>query len=113
MRSRQEVKNIVSELYAGLAPLFPHGNMEAILFGSYARGDADGGSDIDVMILVDSPRSEISSKSRSVGDVAADILLNHGVMVSPIVENREYFQNNAGVLPLYRNIVSEGVRLNA
>lgn len=79
MRSRQEVKNIVSALCAGLVPLFPQENMEAILFGSYARGDADGGSDIDVMILVDLPRSEISAKSRSIGNVAADILLNHGV----------------------------------
>ena len=34
MRSRQEVKNIVSELCAGLVPLFPQENMEAILFGS-------------------------------------------------------------------------------
>ena len=30
-----------------------------------------------------------------------------------IVENREYFHNNAAILPLYRNIASEGVRLNA
>ena len=87
--------------------------MEAILFGSYARGEADADSDIDVMVLVDSSRQDISEKTCEISSVAADLLLDRGVMVSPIVENRRYFQDNMGFLPFYKNIAREGVRYSA
>lgn len=113
MRSQQDVNEIVRQLCSGLKPLFPNGSMEAILFGSYARGDADAESDIDVMVLVDSSRQDISQKTWEISSVAADLLLSQGVMVSPIVENRRYFQDNIGFLPFYQNVAREGVRYNA
>lgn len=113
MCDNRQVNNIISQLCSSLKPLFPQGSMEAILFGSYARGEAEPDSDIDVMVLVDSSRQEISSKIWQIGDIAAEILLDSGIMVSPIVENRSYFQQNASFFPLYKNIVSEGVRYNA
>ena len=112
MHSQQEVNRIVRQLCSDLKPLFPQGPMEAILFGSYARGDADTESDIDVMVLVDASRQDISKKAREISSIAADLLLSQGVMVSPIVENRRYFQDNVELLPFYQNIVREGVRYN-
>ena len=50
MRTQQEVNAIINQLCIGLKPLFPQGAMEAILFGSYARGEADADSDIDVIL---------------------------------------------------------------
>ena len=72
--------------------------MESILFGSYARGEADADSDIDVMVLVDSSRQNISEETWEISSVAADLLLDCGVMVSPIVENCRFFQGEAGFL---------------
>lgn len=109
MCTNQQVKNIISQLCSGLKPLFPQSSMDAIVFGSYARGEEESDSDIDVMVLVDSSRQEISGKLWQIGDVAADILLNSGVVVLPIVENRNYFQQNASFFPLYKNIIREGV----
>ncbi|MCR5174573.1 MAG: nucleotidyltransferase domain-containing protein [Oscillospiraceae bacterium] len=110
MRSQKEVRAIIRELCFGLKPLFPQGPMDAILFGSYARGEADDESDIDVMVLVDSSRRDISRKTWEISSVAADLLLKRGVMVSPIVENRHYFQQHTDYLPFYKNVVQEGVR---
>ena len=53
MPTNQEVEKIVEELCGSVTSLFPQTKIEAILFGSYARGDAEPGSDIDVLILVD------------------------------------------------------------
>ena len=111
--NQQDVEQIVQQLCSGLKPLFPQGTMDVIVFGSYARGEADADSDIDVMILVESPRQDISEKTWEIGSVAADILLDNGVLISPIVENKDYFQENASFLPLYKNIVQEGVRYSA
>ena len=83
------------------------------MFGSYASGDADAGSDIDVLLLVDASRQDISARNWQVGDLAAELLLEHGIVVSPIVENRDYFNKNLELSPFYRNIDSEGVRIAA
>ena len=111
MCTKREVTTIITELCGKIALLFPQEKIEAILFGSYARGDADSGSDIDVLLLVDASRQDISNRNWQIGDLAAELLLNYGVVVSPIVENREYFNNHLELFPFYRNINSEGVRL--
>ena len=111
--NEKQVQTIVSELCEGLSAIFPQDRVDAILFGSYARGDNDEGSDIDVLLLVNASREDISRRNWQVGDMAAELLLRYGVLVSPIVENREYFNANAEALPFYRNISREGVRLSA
>lgn len=111
--NEKQVQTIVSELCNGLSAVFPQGRIDAILFGSYARGDNDEGSDIDVLLLVNASREDIARRNWQVGDVAAELLLRYGVLVSPIVENREYFNANVEALPFYRNISREGVRLSA
>lgn len=113
MRTKQEVAAIIAELYNRVGLLFPQDRIEAILFGSYARGDADSGSDIDVMLLVDASRQDISARNWQVGNLAAELLLDYGVVVSPIVENREYFNTNLHLFPFFRNIENEGVRISA
>ena len=104
------MKKVVKELCGSVASLFPQNKIEAILFGSYARGDGEPGSDIDVLILVDASRQDISARNWQVGDLAAEFLLDYGIVVSPIVESRDYFNQNVNVLPFYRNIDREGVR---
>ena len=112
MYTESEVIKIVAELCNGVAPLFPQSKIEATLFGSYARGDAQPGSDIDVLLLVDTSREDISARNWQVGDHAAEFLMKHGIMISPIVENRDYFNANLEVLPFYRNVDREGVRVS-
>ena len=53
MHSQQEVNAIISQLCSGLKPLFPLGSMEAILFGSYARGEETPISDVDILVQFD------------------------------------------------------------
>lgn len=113
MHTKSEVTEIIRELCSRIAYLFPQNTIEAILFGSYARGDADLGSDIDVLLLVDASRQEIQARNWQVGDVAAELMMDYGVMVSPIVENRSYFNLNVELLPFYRNINREGVWMSA
>ena len=113
MCSQREVNAIINELRDGLRPLFPSERFDIILFGSYARDEAEDGSDIDVLFLVDAPRQSIAERHWQIGEVAAALLLEHGVVVSPIVENREYFHDNVNLLPFYGNIQREGVRVSA
>ncbi len=113
MIPQEGIQKIASNLCAAIAQLLPQSRPEAILFGSYARGDADIDSDFDILILVDSSRQIIAERNWQVGSLAADILLDYGIVVSPIVKNRNYFYANVGLLPFYQNVQREGVRISA
>lgn len=44
---------IAHEVVEKIKPIFEDRLKKVILFGSYARGDYDGESDIDIMVMVD------------------------------------------------------------
>ena len=104
---------IIVQLCETLKSIFPDEQFDVILFGSYARNDADDGSDIYVMFLVDSSRQTIMKKQWQIGEAAAKVLMDFGVVVSPIVENRAYYHDNADLLPFFKNVQQEGVWINA
>jgi len=112
MCSQIEVRTIIEQLHDRLKNIFPQEQFDVILFGSYARNDADDGSDIDVMFLADSSRETIQEKQWQIGSIAAEVLMDHGIVVSPIVENREYYHANADLLPFFKNVQREGVWIN-
>ena len=113
MLSQERIETIVRNLCSEVQALFPGDEIEPILFGSYARGDEETDSDIDVLLLVNASRETISEHNWQIGDLAAVYLLDYGVVVSPIVENRAYYYSNSEVLPFYRNIQREGVKISA
>lgn len=113
MCTQSEVYAIINQLRERLCYLFHIEQFDVILFGSYARNEADDGSDIDVLFLVDASRQSIAEKNWQVGEVCADLLLEHGIVVSPIIENRDYFHRQANLLPFFKNIQQEGVRIGA
>jgi len=112
-----ETNKIIKELYERIFPLFSDCKTDAFLFGSYARGTSANGSDIDLVFPADSSREEITEKNWQTGDIAGDLPVEHGIQISPIIENRTWFSSNANVInanviPLYRNILQEGIRVN-
>lgn len=47
-----------------------------ILYGSYARGDYNNNSDIDIMILIDLPETEIKKIENDIDDVVFEMEIN-------------------------------------
>jgi len=72
-----------------------------ILFGSYARGDYDEDSDIDILIIGDVPQREISFLS-------AEILLKYGEVISAIVETPKEFERLKDSF-FHKNVLKEGI----
>lgn len=80
-----------------------------IVYGSYARGDFDGNSDIDIMILTSRSEEEIRPVEYELYDVAFDFLMKYGIDISVIVKNKEHFNYWLGALPFYDNVEREGM----
>lgn len=81
------------------------------LYGSYARGDNDAYSDIDIVAIVKGNRAELQQKLKRVWDISADIGLENDVVVSPTVIPYDEFEEYKEILPYYRNILMEGKRI--
>ena len=62
-------------------------SIEDIVYGSYARGDYNCNSDVDIMILVKMSNSDIKKIENQVYDLAFEIEMNTGVDISPIIKN--------------------------
>lgn len=76
-----EVDALLAELREALEGIYGDRLHKLYLFGSYARGDARPGSDVDVLVVldrVDSYGDEIKRTSRA----RADIALEHDVSIS-------------------------------
>ena len=82
-----------------------------MLYGSYARGDYNKNSDIDIMILTDLTDKEISEYSNQIWEICADIEIDKGIVISPLIRNIDNFEAWVDVKPFYINIKNEGVVL--
>ncbi len=86
---------------------------EIILYGSYARGDFDSESDIDIALIVKTNRTDSVKYRKEIVNLMSDLSLDFDVLVSISCIPRNDFDRYKEVLPYYRNINCEGVRLSA
>lgn len=85
---------------------------KVIIYGSYARGDYNENSDIDVMILTTLTDEEIRKIENAIYDIAFDFQMDYFVDISVIVKNEEQFKYWLGALPFYDNVQKEGIIIN-
>ena len=86
------IRNILYGFSIQLKRLLGNDLSKIILYGSYARGDFQENSDVDVMILVKLSPEQIEHVESAVFDLAFDIELEHGIHISPIIKNTDQFE---------------------
>ncbi|MBD5548255.1 MAG: nucleotidyltransferase domain-containing protein [Lachnospiraceae bacterium] len=87
-------------------------NIVAIyLYGSYARGNYDEESDVDIAAIIRGNRIDLQRKLKQIWDVSADIGLKNDVIVSPTVIPFDEYEEYKHTLPYYMNIQKEGKRI--
>jgi len=104
---------LLKEVKCELLNVFGDKLENMVLYGSYARGDYDDESDIDVMALVDMERDTLNRYRRCVSELANDIDLKYNVLLSIKLQDKYNFDKYKNTVPLYRNIAKEGVEIGA
>lgn len=84
---------------------------KVILYGSYARGDYNEYSDVDIMVLTTLTDIEIEKIESTLFDLAFDFQMDYGIDISVVVKNKDQFEYWLGALPFYNNVNKEGVVL--
>ena len=113
MCTDQEYNIIIDRIAKAYRAVYGAQLDRVLVYGSYARGDYDDFSDIDLVAIVRGNRSELQESLKKVWDVSSDLELEYETIVSPTVIPYDEFEQYRDDLPYYRNIANEGVRINA
>jgi predicted nucleotidyltransferase len=102
------IQKILKKFKQSLTRLYGDRIRRIYLFGSYARGDFEDGSDLDVLIVLDTFRFHNKEISRT-ADLVSDLSLHYLITVSPMfMRERDWV---SGKKPLLRNVKIEGIKL--
>ena len=99
---------LLAELRRRFETLYGERLVQMILFGSQARGDAEPGSDVDVLVVLKDPVHVGEEVDRTI-DLVADLSLQHNEVISCVFIGENRFTHRYG--PLLRNVRSEGIRI--
>ncbi len=104
----QHVKTVLTTLRRWFESYYGDRLDRLILFGSHARGDANPGSDIDVLVVLKGPVNSIDEINKT-NHAIADLSLKYDVVISCVFIDQETFNHRFG--PFLRNVRREGVAL--
>jgi uncharacterized protein len=100
------IKRLLAELKKGLAALYGQRLKAVYVFGSYARGDYDESSDLDVMIVLSDYQNYGAEIDQS-GELVSQLSLEYGISISRVIMKEIQWKESD--TPLLRNIRAEGV----
>jgi len=104
--TRQQALRIARELHNELAALYGPRLKGVYLYGSYARGEADEDSDIDVAIVLAGPVDE-AEEGRRTCDLIGDLSLRNNCLIAAFFLSEDEYRTTP--YAIHRSIVREGV----
>lgn len=113
MCNKIELNNILREIRKIYENVYGDKLVKVVLYGSYARGDFDSESDIDVAGIVREDRLKLQQLQKLVRKKSIDIDLSYGIYISPKAIPYNEFIKYKSSLSFYRNIIEEGVNIRA
>lgn len=103
------IKEVVEQFALEAKKIYGSALYQVILYGSCARGDFKQDSDIDIMVLLDSPVENINMERRKILEISDRLDLDYDVVLTPVFQNYQQFQRYMPVSKFYQNIQEEGV----
>lgn len=113
MCTQKELQDIIKRMGKIYLDIYGDNVVKIFLYGSYARGDFNADSDIDIVAIVRGERKKLQQDLKKIWDRSADLELEYGAILSPTVIPFDEFERYRSVLPYYQNISKEGVEIVA
>jgi predicted nucleotidyltransferase len=105
--NKNELENIMEKIKRKLYSSVFDDLRKIVLYGSYARGDFIDGSDVDVMVLVNTPNPD--SVYAYIKPDVDSLSEEHLVMISCQLQNYMHFYSAINTTSFYKTVEREGV----
>ena len=111
-KSVTTINNITDEVSVKVRNVLGDKLRKIILYGSYALGNYDYESDIDVMVLADIGNDkDLQELEKTIWSIGWDIGYEHDIMVSVFLKDAQHFNEWLDSMAYYQNITNDGVVL--
>ena len=111
MCSKSQLNLILNSVASKANEVFTQKLDSVILYGSYARGDYDNESDIDIMILADIAREEIAMYKKPFLKLSGELGLENDIVITITLKDIATFNKYLNAIPFYQAVEREGVRI--
>jgi predicted nucleotidyltransferase len=99
---------VLDDFIAECRTVFNEKLYDVRLFGSYARGDHNEESDVDVMVILDVNVNDVRKFRYDICRIAAKLELKYNVTISPVLYGKEEYDSRK-TFGFCRNVEAEGV----
>jgi predicted nucleotidyltransferase len=113
MVQAEQINESLSKVRTFSESLFAEKLEAVIFFGSYARGDFDEESDVDIMIVADVNARELPTYRQQFSHFGTALDLEYGVFHSFTLQDKTTFERWKDSLPFYKNVLQEGTMIYA
>lgn len=102
----EKINSLLPEIEKRIRELFGEKVLKIILFGSYARGDYDEESDVDIMVVVDDEDLNYYKEKRI--ELVNYFLDKEEILLSVIIEQAKFVERYKNHSPFLINVIREG-----
>lgn len=103
----EKLKSLLPGIEKRIRTDFGRKVLKIILFGSYARGDYDNESDIDILVIVDDEELEIYRKKRI--ELTTYYLDKEDILLSIVIERASIAERYKNHSPFLISVHQEGI----
>jgi predicted nucleotidyltransferase len=103
------IKVITKELKEVIIKEFPDEKPRIILYGSYARGESNKHSDIDLLVIFNSPID--LNKKNKVYELCSGLNVTYDIWIDVSLISSDEMDSIRGKQPFIQNALNEGVYL--
>ena len=107
--NNKKLNYLLPELEKRIKDSFGDKLKKIILYGSYARGDYDSESDVDILVLIDDNNLYQYRIIRN--KIVSDFLEEFDFIVSIRINDEHIFSDYKNIIPFYKNVLKDGIFL--
>ncbi|GBD87120.1 nucleotidyltransferase domain protein [bacterium BMS3Abin03] len=105
----KKLKSLLPKIENRIRTTFGSKVLKIILFGSYARGDYNSESDVDIFVLINDNNLRKYRKDRV--KIITEFLESNNLLLSIRIITADNFSTYKDVIPFYQNVMSQGITL--
>ena len=107
--NNEKLNSLIPEIKERIKKSFGDKVRKIILYGSYARGDYDKDSDVDILVIVDDSNLHHYRETRN--ELVSSLLNEYDLLFSIRINEESTFTEYKDIIPYYKNVVKEGIPL--